>query len=120
MIEMVNTLYIPAAIEYQNQLIATVTGLTQALGKDPSIKSQVELLRQVSIQVDSARRGADALAKALANAEKVDEVAEKAVVYCHKVKPLFDPLRASVDTLETLVPAKVWPVPKYREMLFLI
>jgi glutamine synthetase len=120
MIEMVNTLYVPAAIGYATELGACIEKVSAVLGKDPSIKSQTELLRTVSIQLDAARRGADALEKALVSADKVEDVEEKALAYCHKVKPLFTPLREAVDTLEGLVPACSWPVPKYREMLFLL
>jgi glutamine synthetase len=120
MVEMVNTMYVPAATEYAKQVASTIEKVTSVLGKDPSIKSQVELLRSISIQMDAARRGTEALEKALAHADKIEDVEEKALALCHKVKPLFTPVRDAVDTLEGLVAAKLWPVPKYREMLFLL
>ena len=106
MIEMANTLYVPAAVEYMVQLSA--------------LKTQGDLLGKVSSLVDETRSGAEAIARALEKAETIDDVESKALAFCHKVRPLFDPLRQAVDALETLVPAKFWPVPKYREMLFLM
>jgi glutamine synthetase len=120
MVEMVNTLYVPAGVTYLDELSRTIKRTTEILGKEPSLKTQVELLRSVSIQIDAARRGAESLTKALAAADKIEDVEEKALALCHKVKPLFTPLREAVDTLEGLVPANLWPVPKYREMLFLL
>ena len=38
--------------------------------------------------------------------------------YCEKVVPFFDAIRRDVDKLEIIVDDKIWPLPKYREMLF--
>ena len=119
-IELANNQFVPAALEYQNQLLEGIRGLQEVLPKEPSLKSQIELLRQVAARVDGARRGVESLQKALAAADKVNDVEEKALAYCHKVKPHFEVVRAEVDALEGLVPDKLWPLPKYREMLFLI
>ena len=61
-----------------------------------------------------------ALQESLESADKTEDAEEKALAYCHKVKPHFDAIRNAIDGLEGLVPAKDWPLPKYREMLFLI
>ena len=42
----------------------------------------------------------------------------KAFVYCDKVKPYFDEIRYHADKLELLVDDELWPLPKFREMLF--
>ena len=120
MIEMVNTLFVPAALSYQNEVATAVRGLKELLPSDSSVKSQTILLQQVAGHIDAARRGVDALNRALIAVEKVEDVEQKALDFCHKVRPLFDPIRSAVDSLEGLVPAAQWPVPKYREMLFLI
>ena len=117
--EMANTLFIPAAIRYQKDLLKTAQGLAEVLGKDAG-KTHVELLRAVSQRVDEAKKGVDALLKDLAAAEKVEDVEKKAQEYCRRVKPHFEKIRAAVDALEGLVPSDLWPLPKYREMLFLI
>src|SRR5581483_7739703 len=99
MIEMVNTLYIPAAVEYLSQL-----GSIGEPGKD--------IAKPVAALVQQARKGSEELAKALKKADGIEDVEKKALSYCHDVKALFDPLRQAVDSLEGLVPAKLWPVPK--------
>ncbi len=42
----------------------------------------------------------------------------KAMAYCDKVKPYFDIIRYNVDKLELLIDDEIWPLPKYRELLF--
>ncbi|OGR90113.1 MAG: glutamine synthetase [Elusimicrobia bacterium RIFCSPHIGHO2_02_FULL_57_9] len=120
MAEMVYNQFIPAAVEYQNQLIKSIRGLKELLPNDGSLRAQTELLKEVSGHVEAAQRGVDVLRKALDAAEKTDDAKEKAMAYCHKVKPSFDPIRQAVDALEGLVPDNTWPMPKYREMLFLM
>ncbi|MBI5630550.1 MAG: glutamine synthetase III [Elusimicrobia bacterium] len=119
-IEMVGNQYIPAAISYQNELIESARGLRELLPKDGAVKAQLSILEEVAGHVAEARLGIERLKGVLAEAEREDDVEKKALAYCHKVKPLFDVVRAEVDALEGLVPDNIWPVPKYREMLFII
>jgi glutamine synthetase len=54
--------------------------------------------------------------------EKTDKLADahkQAAAYCDKVKPYFDVIRENIDGLESVVEDGLWPLPKYREMLFL-
>lgn len=51
-------------------------------------------------------------------ANKLEEIDQKAVAYCDKVKAYFDEIRYHADKLELLVDDELWPLPKYREMLF--
>ena len=44
---------------------------------------------------------------------------EMAIAYCEKVKPIFEEIRYHADKLELTVDDKVWPLPKYRELLFM-
>jgi glutamine synthetase len=48
----------------------------------------------------------------------MEDAKEKAIAYCDKVKPYFDKIRYCVDKLEIMVDDEEWPLPKYREMLF--
>jgi len=43
---------------------------------------------------------------------------KQSTLYCTKVKPLMDEIRDIVDDLEVVVDNELWPLPKYREMLF--
>jgi glutamine synthetase len=120
LMEMVETQIVPAALLYQNRLIKAVRGLKELLPAEPALQTQRQLLRDVASHIDRAGKGAAELRLAVARAEKVDDGAPRARCYCHTVKPLFTPIREAVDGLEGLVDAELWPLPKYREMLFLL
>ncbi len=51
-------------------------------------------------------------------ANKIEHVEEKAFAYCDKVRIYFDDIRYHADKLELLVDDELWPLPKFREMLF--
>jgi glutamine synthetase len=119
-IEMVNSIFVPAGVHYQNTLVKSLRGLKEFLPKHGALKSQTDLFSEVSSKIEAARKGVAALQESLESADKTEDAEEKALAYCHKVKPHFDAIRNAIDGLEGLVPAKDWPLPKYREMLFLI
>ena len=50
-------------------------------------------------------------------ANKLENVREKAINYCDKVKPFFDQIRDHVDKLEMIVDDEIWPLAKYRELV---
>ena len=52
-------------------------------------------------------------------ANKIEDLQEKAMYYNQKVLPYFEIIRYHTDKLELLVDDKLWPLPKYRELLFL-
>ncbi|MBI2386818.1 MAG: glutamine synthetase III [Elusimicrobia bacterium] len=116
-LEMTGTLFVPAVVEYQNELSKTLASLSSNGINAPA---QASLLRSISEKVERALTGVDDLQAALAKADAEADVEKKALAYCEKVKPYFDKIRVEVDGLELLMPAATWPLPKYREMLFLM
>ena len=51
-------------------------------------------------------------------ANAIEAIEDKALTYCNNVKPLFDKIRYHCDKLELLVDDEIWPLTKYRELLF--
>ena len=51
-------------------------------------------------------------------ANKIEDVREKADIYNKTVKPYLDNIRYHVDKLELIVDDDLWPLPKYRELLY--
>jgi glutamine synthetase len=115
--EMASTLFVPAAVEYQNELSKTLSALSANGVHAPA---QAALLRSVAEKVEKTLTAVEGLKAELAKAEAVADVEKRAFAYCDKVKPYFETIRAEVDALELLMPAASWPLPKYREMLFLM
>ena len=51
-------------------------------------------------------------------ANKIQDSEKRAKLYCNKVKPFFDDIRYHCDKLELMVDDEIWPLTKYRELLF--
>ena len=112
---------IPSALNYQNRLIENVKGLKEIFG-DKEFKSlakeQMSLITSISENVSKIKLGVEDLLKAREAAKGISDSQKQAESYCNKVKPLFDPIREASDALEMMVDDELWPMTKYREMLF--
>ncbi|SES21238.1 glutamine synthetase III family protein [Pedobacter rhizosphaerae] len=114
--EVANTAIIPAAISYQNALIQNVKGLKE-LGIDS--KSSLEIVKKLSEHLDIVKTNIDAMLEERKVTNKIEDTREKAIAYDEKVKSYFDTIRYHADKLEQIVDDSVWPLPKFRELLFL-
>lgn len=110
---------LPAAIKYQNTLVANITGLKAAGLDDNASKAQKAILAKISEHINTIRENVEAMIAARKVANKLEDTREKALAYCDKVKPYFDVIRYHADKLEFLVDDQSWVLPKYRELLFL-
>ena len=112
---------IPSALNYQNRLIENVRGLKDIFGEKEFktlAKEQISLITNISENISTIKLGVEQLLEARANAKAVSESQTQAEDYCNKVKPLFDAIRDASDDLEMMVDDELWPMTKYREMLF--
>jgi glutamine synthetase len=113
MVLIANRYILPAALEYQRQIGASVAAVKA--GGATSVQGK-KLLAQYSKLVDRLKVQTDALAAAL---EHGDASAEKHAKYMRdKVLPAMNRLRETGDEIEVLTPHETWPLPTYREMLF--
>lgn len=122
MADMVNNQIIPAALNYQRGLIENAKGLKEILGAAEFKKAadtQIELIKEISEHVAIIKKAADDMTEARKSANNLDSAKKQAHAYCDKVKPFFDTIRYNVDKLENIVDDATWPLPKYREMLYL-
>jgi glutamine synthetase len=113
---------IPIAIKYQNTLIENVKGLKQVLDLKTYGKlsqNQMETITEISEHVDKIKSYVNEMTEARKVANKIQDTVEKAFAYCNTVRPYFEKIRYHVDKLELLVDDNMWPLPKYREMLFI-
>ncbi|WP_378186905.1 glutamine synthetase III [Aquimarina sp. W85] len=111
---------IPTAIKYQNTLISNVTGLKNLYGDDfkTHAREQMEIIEEVSKHISQINTKVNEMTNARKEANNLTNSEEMAYAYCDKVKPLFDAIRYSCDKLELLVDDELWPLTKYRELLF--
>ena len=111
---------IPTAIRYQNILIENVKGLKDIFGSDfkKLAKEQLALIESISEHIGKISQGIDEMTNARKKANEIDSSEKRATTYCDKVKPYFETIRYHCDKLELLVDDEIWPLTKYRELLF--
>ena len=110
---------IPTAVNYQNKLIQNVKGLKELGLGEESYKASMYTLEEISTRLAAIKTGVFEMTEARKQANKLEHAEERAFAYCEKVKPHFDGIRKHVDKLELIVDDEEWPLPKYRELLFL-
>jgi len=117
LLEMVETMVIPAGIAYQNQLLEAVKGLKQS-EVSGGLNEQRKLLEKVSGLIGNLLSNAN---KIKAMKERIEGLEEKeaAKSISAELVPLLEQTRGYSDELELLVDDNLWPLPKYREILFL-
>lgn len=115
MAEMALNQILPAVIEYQTTLAGTVASLEEL---DVDASASKATLVEVSELVNTVKSEVTAMKATIAGIEGSAE--EEAKAFCHNVKHThMEVIRTAVDALEGLVDDELWPLPKYREMLFI-
>ena len=111
---------IPAAVRYQNVLIENVKGVKDIFGADymTYCSSEIETLKKISLLMNNVSSDVEALVEARKKANKIEDIAQRAKIYSREVKDMMDKVRESADDLEMLIDDEMWPLPKYRELLF--
>lgn len=116
--EMVVNQIIPACIEYQNKLLQNIDGM-QEIKLDAALYApQMEILKKVATSVSRLYALEQEMKALRIKGNDLATAKEQALLYCNQVKPLMDQIREVADELETVVDDNVWPLAKYREMLF--
>ena len=110
---------IPAAINYMNKLSENIKGLKEAGIPSSGSKAQKEMLGAIAEHVNAISVSVTRMNEALESAHHAGSNAEASKNYCDKVKPYFDEIRQHADALETEIDDSIWPLPKYRELLFI-
>jgi len=112
---------IPTAINYQNTLLDNIKGLKEFLKQeefDQIADTQLDTIRGISGHINSVRIMVNDMVEERKKANKVEDIVSKADMYSKKVKPYFESIRRHIDKLELIVDNEIWPLPKYRELMF--
>ena len=111
---------IPTAIRYQNILIENAEGLKELFGKDfmKVAGEQMKLIEAISNHIAKINKGITDMTNERKKANKLDDTEKRAFAYCDNVRPYFEEIRYHCDKLELLVDDELWPLTKYRELLF--
>ena len=111
---------VPAAVSYQNILVTSIQGCKDVFGDEfkSLCKADMDTYKKISGFVNNLSADVETLVEARKKANKVEDMAERAYLYSTEVKDEMDKVRNSADHLEMLVDDELWPLPKYRELLF--
>lgn len=112
---------IPIAIRYQNTLINNAQGMKEVLDERKYRKvaaSTLKTIEEIADHITEIQTGIEKMTEERRLANRIDNVEEKTGAYHNNVLPWFDTIRYHVDKLELLVDDELWPLPKYRELLF--
>ncbi len=111
---------VPTAVKYQTRLIQNVQGLKDLFGEE-EFKSlagaRIELIREISKHTSEIKKKRNAMIDARKECNKLHG-SEAAFAYDAKVRPYLDDIRYHIDKLELIIDDELWPLPKYRELLF--
>ena len=111
---------VPTAVKYQNILVENVRGLKEIFEKKYNnvSREQINLIEDISSHIEGINANVTKMIDTRKTANDIKDIEKKAHAYCNHVKPLFDDIRYHCDKLELLVDDEIWPLTKYREMLF--
>ena len=115
MIDMASKQFIPAVIKYTKELADTVVAVKNA-GAEAVV--QMQLLGEVTMLLEKAKKALDALVKVADQAALMAEGKEQAEYYYFEVTPAMAELRTPIDELEMIVDKEAWPMPSYGDLIF--
>ena len=113
---------IPVATQYQTSLLNNVEDMTRVFPRDKAEKlsqRNLKLIEEIAERTSVIEKGVEELVEARKKANKIESEHEKAIAYHDIVEPKLDAIRYQIDKLELIVDDALWPLPKYRELLFI-
>ena len=112
---------VPTAIAYQNRLLENIIGMKQIFDKEEYehlSEARKSLVKEISEYVSEIKAQVKDMTEERKIANRIENMEEKAFAYSNKVKPYLESIRNYVDNLEMEIDNEIWPLPKYRELLF--
>jgi glutamine synthetase len=113
---------IPVATRYQTQLLQNICNMAVVFPIDTADKlseRNKQIIQEIAERTSAIERGVEELVDARKKANKLEDEHLKAIAYHDTVEPKLDTIRYQIDKLELIVDDSLWPLPKYRELLFI-
>ena len=112
---------VPTAVTYQNRLLENLRGLRETftpeeyelLGSD-----RKELVKEIQHHIQAIKDLVQGMTEARKVSNRLGSQVEKAFSYEENVSPYLEKIREHIDELEMEIDDEIWPLPKYRELLF--
>ena len=112
---------IPIATNYQSRLLENaerMRSIFPAEKADELNARNLKLIEEIAMRTAEIETQVDNLVSARKVANRIDDEHQKAIAYHDTIAPYFDIIRRQIDKLELIVDDALWPLPKYRELLF--
>ncbi len=113
---------IPTAIKYQNILITSVRDLKEIISDKKEFETlsqrRIDTIKKISEHTTFISVKVQEMIEERKKANVIDNCTNRIESYEYKVKPFLDKIRYHIDKLELIVDDQMWPLPKYRELLF--
>ena len=113
---------IPVATHYQTQLLQNICNMSDVFPIETADKlseRNKKIIEEIAERTSTIEKGVDELVNARKQANKIEDEHKKAIAYHDTVEPKLDEIRYQIDKLELIVDDSLWPLPKYRELLFI-
>lgn len=113
---------IPAAVRYQSTLLDNVYKIKQLFSGDKAdtiAAIDMENIEQISENIAAIKTKVKEMVEVRHKANRMPSERDKAIAYHDDVMPKMDEIRTHIDNLELMVDNEIWPLPKYRELLFI-
>jgi glutamine synthetase len=111
---------VPTAVKYQTLLIENIKGLKEVFGDEfkTLAGNRLDIIREISGHVNFIKTKVEEMVEARKVANVIEDGKEKAYAYDKSVRPYLEEIRYHIDKLELIIDDELWPLPKYRELLF--
>jgi glutamine synthetase len=112
---------IPTAVIYQNRLLENLRGLRETFSPEEYEQlgaDRRELVKDIQIRILAIKQLVRKMTEARKISNHLPSQIEKAFSYADTVRPYLDEIRDHIDQLELEIDDEIWPLPKYRELLF--
>jgi glutamine synthetase len=112
---------VPTAIKYMTSLLDNVKGLKEVFNDiefERLAGARKDVIISISDHISMIKKLVREMVEERRKANVIEDAYKKALAYESKVKPYLDDIRSHIDKLELVVDNEMWPLPKYRELLF--
>jgi glutamine synthetase len=113
---------VPTALAYQNVLINNVKGIKELFSDDEECLSmaapQLQTIKKIADHLRQIREKVKEMVDERKQVNTIQDIGQRAHAYSQQIKPYLDEIRYHIDKLELIVDNEMWPLPKYRELLF--
>ncbi len=113
---------IPVATQYQSMLLDNLYKMRVVFDEEKAArlsKEDAALIEDIATHISAIKTNVDDMVEARKTANKLEDAREKAIAYHDNVEPFLNVIRYHIDKLELIVDNQMWPLPKYRELLFI-